>query len=82
MDLYDHDRLKVFPNPTSDFISIISRVSTVAQIEIFNLRGNLIYNDRFEGLYHRISLSDYGPGLYLVKIKEENKISSFKVICN
>jgi hypothetical protein len=54
----------------------------VAQIEIFDLRGNLIYNDKFEGFYHRISLSDYGTGLYLVKIKEDNKVSLFKIICN
>ncbi len=81
-DLNDQDRLIVFPNPTSDILNIISRVNTEAQIEIFDLKGNLIYNDKLEGFYHRLSLSEYGTGLYLVKITEDYKISSFKVICN
>jgi hypothetical protein len=42
----------------------------------------MIYDNKFEGFYHGISLSKYGPGLYIVKIREGNKVTLFKIICN
>lgn len=64
--------MKLYPNPTSDFVYI----SENADVQIFNIHGQLV------GSYkntNRIDVSNLNAGLYIFRINTENKILSTSV---
>ena len=58
----------IFPNPTSDIISINS-FTKVVEIKIYNTMGQLVKSNRDKA---EIDLSGIAQGFYYVKIKDEN----------
>lgn len=75
------DQIKVFPNPTKSdiFIEIPDRLRPT-EIEIVNLQNQLLVKREFTD---RISLENFGKGVYLVSVLQKGKrIFSKKVIRN
>jgi len=70
------ENLKIYPNPTFDFITI--ETNTQMPIEIFDINSKLIISKR--NANNSISLSENPPGIYFVKIKTESGIGIYKVI--
>lgn len=74
-------KFQVFPNPTSDYIDI----STLSEIEItaelLDLFGNTILTKKFY-FNTRINLPKLSKGLYIVVIKNDEKVLYFKRILN
>ena len=63
------DQIDVYPNPVTDKITFsIPQNTTVKTVEIYNMTGNKIYSQNNS---NAISISDYKPGMYLVKITDE-----------
>ncbi len=76
----DSSYLKVYPNPTTDFVQIVSD-EVIQTVEIFTLNGQLLYKNEQTGGF--ISFQNYPNGVYLIKIRSEggsNKV--FKIIKN
>ncbi len=75
------DYLHVFPNPFSNNINI--NVKPAVQnilIQIFNIKGLLIYEDQLSDANPQIQLSHLVPGIYFVIVQSEKINQSIKII--
>ncbi|AUC75890.1 DUF4832 domain-containing protein [Olleya sp. Bg11-27] len=68
----------IYPNPTSDFITIKLKKSDSAEIQIFDTNGQLIKELLVSNNY-KIDLSNLSNGLYLIRFKN-NTSSNIKFI--
>ena len=73
---------KLYPNPTSEKVNIITNTEAEKKIEIYNLAGVKIYDTIF---YKELTVdvSNYASGLYFAKfIDDDNNESVEKIIVN
>ena len=61
-------KFSVFPSPTSDILNIESE-TTITQIEIHNLFGQLVKSNKNQ---NTIDISSVSQGVYFIKVKDEN----------
>ena len=74
------DLFKVFPNPTSDYINITSKVS-ISEVILFDLNGKKIKTLNPGKSEMNMSVRDLQSGVYVVQIKgEDNSMSSHKFV--
>jgi len=76
--LHDND-IKIFPNPSSEVITIKFENYIKLPIEIYNSVGYLVFK---EDIFNdkQIKISEYPPGIYIVRINEQSKIFIQKLI--
>lgn len=63
-----------YPNPVKDVLQL----ENVQQIWIYTLDGKLLYGDK--GNISKVDVSDLTPGMYIVKMLNENVVRSKKLI--
>ncbi len=70
-----HEKISVYPNPTSDLI-FIENVKYLDKVEIYDLIGNL------KGVHYQevVDISSYSTGVYLLKLISERATTLIKVI--
>ncbi len=68
----------VFPNPTDGQINIETK-SAGAQIEIYNLNGQLIHSALSVSTLTQIDLSSRAKGIYFVKVSDKNSVYNGKI---
>lgn len=72
--------LKVYPNPTTNFINIES-TQGIKSLKIFNLEGKLLKEINEENDIKQIDFSSFSSGIYLLKVDFENhKTENFRII--
>ena len=72
----------MYPNPvTNGEFSISSSSRTEKNIEIFSVNGNQVYKNSVN-TRENIDISNLTPGIYMVRIEEEGKIATRKLIVN
>ena len=71
--------LDVYPNPASDYLTI-SNTSLNTQIQILNMNGEVVYNNRQPGISNRISVADWTSGVYIIKVSDNYGTQIKKVI--
>ena len=82
-DLAKDIDLYVFPNPTSDILTIRNNTSTffLGTISITDLQGNVIQQKTITTKEEHLDLSNYADGGYLLLVKQQNElIKIFKII--
>ena len=57
--------IKIFPNPTSDYLNLIIPENLIFEVKIFDLTGKLIYSKINQRIIH---LENYYSGIYLLEI--------------
>jgi hypothetical protein len=72
----------MYPNPVSTGkISINSASRNAKQVDIFSVIGNLVYSKTVnDGEF--IDISNLTTGFYMVRVKEEGKIATRKLLVN
>lgn len=70
----------VFPNPIKDKCNIHIGNLNETKIEIFNLKGNLVFSEIRNEKEILIDLSDLRAGSYFLKVINNNSISTEKII--
>lgn len=73
------NQIKIFPNPTSDFINIDLIENKDFEVSISDLESKIIYNGKN---INKINISEYKVGAYILKLKIENSIYYFKILKN
>nr|WP_321237262.1 aryl-sulfate sulfotransferase [uncultured Psychroserpens sp.] len=68
--------IKIYPNPTSDFINIVS-THTIDKIVLYSILGKKVYE--INGT-NTIDISAFNSGIYFIQIQSENKSISKKII--
>ncbi len=77
--------MSVYPNPTTDFISLKVESSKVEamQYTITDFTGRVLQIENFADDIEQINFSNYAVGTYFITVSENNQlIKSFKIIKN
>jgi Secretion system C-terminal sorting domain len=72
--------ISVFPNPTTENITIQTPFSEKTNIEIVDVFGRLMYQKEFSGSEITIQVNQFPKGVYFLKATAGNKISSTQKI--
>jgi hypothetical protein len=81
--------LVIYPNPsngefTISFDSDVNGSDNEVKIDIYDLSGRLVYNNRFENRFDRfnqtLSLSNLKSGVYIANISQGQNVTSHKII--
>ncbi len=79
--LLGFDKLKLYPNPADDFVTIKGDEKTDYQIQVFGVLGNLIKQISFTE-QSRIDVSEWTSGLYMIRIEnlETKNVTTKKLV--
>lgn len=75
--------LKVYPNPTSEFVIISSnKLDDKSSYSLFNLSGKLLENKIISTSETRVNLKNYASGTYLLKLqyKPNQSLQTYKIV--
>lgn len=73
----DYNLLKVYPNPTTDFIYIDSN-KKIEEVVVYNVSGQMLEMS-YENM-DTLDFSNYSSGIYFIKVKTDHEEKIFKVI--
>ena len=74
--------ISLYPNPATDFLIINTSSEQNIDISIYNISGQRVYfseNSRING-EELISLSDFKPGVYIIKLQTQNNSIAKRII--
>lgn len=71
--------LKIYPNPTNDYISI-EIPNNNSTIEIINYNGQLVKRIMAKNQITEINISSFKSGIYLIKISDDKGVLTKKII--
>ena len=71
------EQVLIYPNPTSNFLTIRLNEASKSTIRVYNMLGKLIFTDSMSGLALRtIDVSNLAAGVYTVEIEGDQLIRS------
>ena len=76
---FDSSKFKFYPNPVKDVLNL-SYNNTIDEVKIYNLLGQEVYSNVINATESSLNVSQLTLGTYLVKVKSNNEISTFKII--
>ncbi len=76
----EENSLFIYPNPTSNLISIIGKDGMKLPFAIFDQMGKLVFNGELNGISTEINLTDLSKGIFILKI--EGNYQPVKIIKN
>ena len=83
IDAFDTDyQVKIFPNPTSNFLTFLFKEIDKIDVTILDLQGKIIFQRSGVLNNEQINLSSYVDGNYIIKvtspfIKKEIKVTKY-----
>ena len=69
--------LRIYPNPANDIVTISSNTMAVKSVQLFDVTGKQIMNVETSST---INVSSLAKGIYVMKVTEEGKTSTSKLI--
>jgi outer membrane protein assembly factor BamB len=76
------DGFKIYPNPVNDGEFYISTVSNgLKSVQIFDMQGSQVFSKNIKA-NEKIKTSNLGAGIYILKVKEDTKLVSTKLVIN
>jgi hypothetical protein len=74
-------RIKVFPNPVSKTVTVtIPEIQGQADIRLFDVYGRMLVQKNSSRASTQLDVSSLPPGIYLVKVMNDGKESSIKIV--
>lgn len=70
----------LYPNPTKDNLTININNPKPTNVEIYDLRGKLIFSKTINNRTNEIDMSSFTNGMYVVKIENEIGVKTSKII--
>jgi hypothetical protein len=76
------NKIAIYPNPTNKTVTIDLGVSDLnnATIEIFDLLGKTVYQQKVTSKVHAINLAQIQNGIYIVKFSNKMGVFTQKLI--
>jgi hypothetical protein len=74
-----HTVVKVYPNPAKENIFVTSSIYPIQNLTVTNQLGQVVYENNSEIIETRINTSDFQPGIYFVRVKTKDAITTEKV---
>lgn len=69
----------IFPNPANSIIQIQSK-NQFTEISIVNVLGETVYSEVLNTTNKSVDISTFNTGIYFIKLKSRNNISTHKII--
>lgn len=76
---FENNRVSLAPNPTEDWINIVSK-DNMTSVELFDLQGRILEKVLTNTASLRLDLSNRNSGIYFLKIKTSNGFRVEKII--
>lgn len=73
------DNFSYYPNPVKNEL-VLKAGQVIDQIDIYNLRGQVLMSENVESINAKINLQKLQSGIYLMKVKINNATKTFKLI--
>ncbi len=70
-----------YPNPTNGKVNITA-MDAITQISVYNVQGQLLFDQKLNELSTTVDLSQFASGTYFFKLKATDKEANFKVLKN
>jgi len=68
-----------YPNPTNGKVTITSK-DVITDVAVYNIAGQLLFNQKNNGLTTSVDISQFATGTYFFKLKFNEKEANFKVL--
>ena len=72
--------VSVFPNPTNEFVKIVSSEDRDYTIQLFNISGKLLVEKEINKTDNTINMNEFTNGTYLLKITNKNETNTYQII--
>ena len=72
------NNLNVYPNPVKNILNITNVEN--GNISIYNLSGKLIYTENVYQNNAKINFSDFTQGIYVVSVKNDDEVRTYKIV--
>ncbi len=76
------ETISIYPNPTANLVNIELETSVDASVSVYNYAGLQMINKKIEGNLLTIDASDFVPGVYFLRVMNDGKLSTKKLIVN
>jgi hypothetical protein len=63
------NNISIYPNPSSDYITILAKNIPIKNIKIIDLTGKLIYENTF---IEKVNVSNLKTGMYVIQIESKD----------
>jgi len=75
----DQNPIRVFPNPSSDYIQVGGDIAYPSVLRIYNMTGRLIREERLESGDQQVDVSGLQEGLFIIRMngKSSSRTASF-----
>lgn len=80
MSVDQNFNIRVYPNPTAEYIYISSEVPSTFTYEIYNQGGSKVLTGSVSNDSNRLNLGDLPKGMYFIKIHSQSYVKSKKII--
>lgn len=72
------EEVSVYPNPATNFVTI--QAKGMNHITVLNTLGQMVYDANVDGDFQSLDMSQYGAGVYMVRVATENGTSVQRVV--
>ncbi|MDX2414394.1 MAG: T9SS type A sorting domain-containing protein, partial [Bacteroidales bacterium] len=72
IDAHINDAVLIYPNPASDYLTIEGKDNS--RIEIFSILGTKVLDDVVTGSLYSVSIGGIKPGIYVIRLRNEESI--------
>ena len=72
--------LVIYPNPCSDIFYIETEGNTICELQIFDINGKIVYDNKTLNNANEIDVSFLNEGSYIVKLISENEMRAGKIV--
>lgn len=74
----DINNLKIFPNPTTDQLNIVSPQNNIKSIRIMTIESKLVKQEVVNNNYHLVDVSSFATGAYLLELSTKKGVKTIK----
>lgn len=74
-------KINIGPNPVLEKVFIESTKSlNAARVAVYNIKGQIIYNDSFSGNQFQFSVANFNKGLYFIQVTDNKELREVRKI--
>jgi len=75
------NNISIFPNPSSDFLTIKNFNSIIYSLQVYNQEGNLLYNNQ-NYKNEQIDIRNFNYGIYILQFADKDNTCIKKLVVN
>ncbi len=72
--------LKIYPNPVSETLFIKTERQSEYKVALSDMGGRIVYSANTNEILHRINLSSFIPGIYLITVSSDGYSKTQKIV--